>query len=199
MHAISPYIAPLPAAPLRPGVLTDSLNLARIDDKTRLVANLVDKYYVDIVVGTSFTGPPASAPLDQRIRALCGRKIGVNGPGSGTEALVTCLFNRVGMQSKKDAELVDLGSTAASALGALKAHRADALAFFQPIAQQAEAAGVGSNYISPARGDGPDLAHSAHGVVFTTQRILDKKPKEVTAFQRAVSELSVTSMSIPGR
>ncbi|HEV7933410.1 MAG TPA: ABC transporter substrate-binding protein [Actinomadura sp.] len=74
----------------------------------------------------------------------------------------------------------------------------DALAFFQPIAQQAEAAGAGSNYISPARGDVPDLAHSAHGVVFATQRILDKKPKEVAAFQRAIERAQRDIHEHPG-
>ncbi len=169
------------------GVLTDSLNLARIDDKTRLVADLVDKYYVDVVVGNSFAGPSDGAPLADRVRALRGKKIGITGPGSGTEALVTYLFKQVGMNSKSDAELVNLGSTAASALGALKAHRVDALAFFQPIAQQASAAGVGRTYISPQRGDVPNLVRASHGVVFTTQRIMDKKPKEVAAFQRAMT------------
>ncbi|MEV0381428.1 ABC transporter substrate-binding protein [Nonomuraea sp. NPDC050643] len=168
------------------GVLTDALNLSRIDDKGRLVANLVDRYYVDVVVGASFTGAAPGDPLDQRIRALRGRKIGITGPGSGTEALVTYLFARVGMNSATDCELVNLGSTAASALGALKAGRVDALAFFQPIAQQAAAAGIGTRYISPAAGDVPGLDRTAHGVVFTTQRIIDKKPQEVAAFQRAL-------------
>ena len=74
----------------------------------------------------------------------------------------------------------------------------DALAFFQPIALQAEAAGAGSNYISPARGDVPDLAHSVHGVVFATQRILDKKPKEVAAFQRAIERAQRDIHEYPG-
>ncbi|WP_375108722.1 ABC transporter substrate-binding protein [Nonomuraea sp. MTCD27] len=168
------------------GVLTDALNLARIDDKGRLVANLVDRYYVDVVVGSSFTGAAAGDPLDQRIRALRGKKIGITGPGSGTEALVTYLFGKVGLNSATDCELVNLGSTAASALGALKAGRVDALAFFQPIAQQAAAAGIGTRFISPAAGDVPGLERTAHGVVFTTQRIIDKKPKEVAAFQNAL-------------
>jgi ABC-type nitrate/sulfonate/bicarbonate transport system substrate-binding protein len=89
------------------------------------------------------------------------------------------------MDSATDCELVNLGSTA-SALGALKAGRVDALAFFQPIAQQAAAAGIGTRYISPAAGDVPGLERTAHGVVFTTQRIIDKKPKEVAAFQAAL-------------
>ncbi|MFI9845994.1 hypothetical protein ACIHFD_53840 [Nonomuraea sp. NPDC051941] len=62
----------------------------------------------------------------------------------------------------------------------------DALAFFQPIAQQAAAAGIGTRFISPAAGDVPGLERTAHGVVFTTQRIIDKKPKEVAAFQAAL-------------
>ncbi|MDP4501592.1 ABC transporter substrate-binding protein [Nonomuraea turcica] len=168
------------------GVLTDALNLARIDDKTRLVSNLVDRYYVDVVVGSSFTGATAADPLEQRIRALRGKKIGITGPGSGTEALVTYLFAKAGMNSATDCELVNLGSIAASALGALKAGRVDALAFFQPIAQQAAAAGIGTRYISPAAGDVPGLERTAHGVTFTTQRIIDKKPAEVAAFQRAL-------------
>ncbi|GAA2209069.1 ABC transporter substrate-binding protein [Nonomuraea monospora] len=168
------------------GVMTDALNLARIDDKGRLVANLVDRYYVDVVVGTSFAGASPSDPLDARIRALRGKKIGITGPGSGTEALVTYLFARTGLNPATDCELVNLGSTAASALGALKAGRVDALAFFQPIAQQAAAAGIGTRYISPAAGDVPGLERTAHGVVFTTQRIIDKKPREVAAFQRAL-------------
>ncbi|TDD73813.1 ABC transporter substrate-binding protein [Actinomadura darangshiensis] len=169
------------------GVLTDALNLARIDDGTRLVADLVDRYYVDIIVGDDFQGAPASASLDDRIRALRGKKIGITGPGSGTEALVTYLFQRVGMRSDRDAELVNLGAKATSAIGALKTGRVDALSFFQPIAQQAKAAGAGSLYISPSRGDIPGFETTAHGVVFTTQRLMDKKRTEVAAFQRAIA------------
>ncbi|WP_433476258.1 ABC transporter substrate-binding protein [Spirillospora sp. CA-142024] len=169
------------------GVLTDALNLARIDDGTRLVGDLVDRYYVDIIVGGDFRGAPASASLDDRIRALRGKKIGITGPGSGTEALVTYLFQRVGMRSDRDAELVNLGAQATSAIGALKTGRVDALSFFQPLAQQAKAAGAGSLYISPSRGDIPGFEKTAHGVVFTTKSLMDKKQKEIAAFQRALA------------
>ncbi|MQA95842.1 MAG: PhnD/SsuA/transferrin family substrate-binding protein [Streptosporangiales bacterium] len=168
------------------GVLTDAFNLASNDDGTRVVTNLVNKYYVDVVVGNDFDGPDAKAPLKDRINALKGKKIGITGPGSGTEALVTYLFAQQGLDPKTDAELVNLGSVATAAIGALKSKRVDALAFFQPIAQQAESAKVGVNYISPVRGDVPGLETTTHGVVFTTQGVLDKKAKEVAAFQRAI-------------
>lgn len=168
------------------GVLTDAFNLASTDDSARVAVNLVNKYYVDVVVGKNFAGPGAKAPLKDRIKALKGKKIGITGPGSGTEALVTYLFDQEGMNAKTDAELVNLGSVATAAIGALKSGRVDALAFFQPIAQSAESAKIGVNYISPARGDVPGLETTTHGVIFTTQGVLDRKAKEVAAFQRAI-------------
>lgn len=167
-------------------VMTDVFKLSALDGNIRLVANMVDKYYIDIVTGTKFRGASADATLDKRIESLRGRKIGITGPGSGTEALVIYLFTKGGMDPKKDAELVNLGSEPAAALGALKNGNVDALSFAQPLAQQAEGTGVGTTYISPARGDIPGLVNVSHGVIFTTQGILKKKADEIAAFQRAL-------------
>ncbi|MFD3928760.1 ABC transporter substrate-binding protein [Streptomyces sp. NPDC058614] len=167
-------------------VMTDVLKLSQIQSDIRLVANLVDKYYIDIITGTKFEGAAANAPLEKRIAALRGKKIGITGPGSGTEALVVYLFTKGGMDAKKDAELVNLGSEPPAALGALKGGQVDALSFAQPLAQQAEGTDVGTTYISPARGDIPGLVNASHGVIFTTQGILKDKAKEIAAFQRAL-------------
>ena len=169
------------------GVITDAFNLAQSEPGTRLVSSLVAEYYVDIVVGKNFDGPPVDAPVEERIKALRGKKIGITGPGSGTEALVTHLFGTVDMNPKRDATLVNLGSAATSAIGALDTGRVDALSFFQPIGQQVEAADKGSIYISPPEGDVPTLRGALHGVVFSTKELLDKKKDEVEGFQRAMS------------
>jgi NitT/TauT family transport system substrate-binding protein len=169
------------------GVLTDAFNLAQSESgTTRVVSSLVTEYYVDIVVGRRFDGPDEKAGLEDRARSLVGRKIGITGPGSGTEALVNHLFNGIGKNAKTDATLVNLGSAATSAIGALKSGRVDALSFFQPIGQQAEADGAGRIYISPARGDVADMAGALHGVVFSTQQLLEKKSEEADGFQRAM-------------
>ncbi|HET6499656.1 MAG TPA: ABC transporter substrate-binding protein [Amycolatopsis sp.] len=165
------------------GVITDAFNLAKIDDGTRIVTSLVTEYYVDIVVGVSWPEPDS---LPGKIAALVGKKIGITGPGSGTEALVDYLFGSIGHHAATDATLVNLGSAATSAIGALKAGRVDALAFFQPIAQQAAAAGAGRTFISPARGDVPALRGALHGVVFSTQKLLNRKQQELAGFQRAM-------------
>ncbi|TNC27394.1 ABC transporter substrate-binding protein [Amycolatopsis alkalitolerans] len=165
------------------GVITDAFNLAKIDDGMRIVTSLVTEYYVDIVVPPSL---PEPASLNEKIQALVGKKIGITGPGSGTEALVKYLFGSIGRDAAKDATLVNLGGTMTSAIGALKANRVDALSFFQPIAQQAAAADVGKTYISPARGDVPSLRGALHGVVFSTTKLLDRKRNELAAFERAM-------------
>jgi NitT/TauT family transport system substrate-binding protein len=167
------------------GVVTDALNLAETNTGTRLVTSLVTEYYVDIVVGPTFAQP---ATLPDKIQALVGKNIGITGPGSGTEALVDHLFTSVGRDAATDATLVNLGGDGQAALGALSEGRVDALSFFQPVAQQAEATGVGTAYISPARGDVPSLDGVLHGVVFSTQELLDGKQEELAAFKRAMTK-----------
>jgi ABC-type nitrate/sulfonate/bicarbonate transport system substrate-binding protein len=168
------------------GVITDAFNLGKIDEGMRIVSSLVTEFYVDIVVPPGFRGPGDEAPIEQKIAALAGKSIGITGPASGTEALVTYLFRSIGRNAATDSTLVNLGSATTSAIGALKSRRVDALAFFQPIAQQAEAAKVGRTYISPARGDVPSLRGALHGVVFSTKKLLDRKHDEVAGFQRAM-------------
>lgn len=167
------------------GVITDAFNLAKIDDGTKIVTALVTEYYVDIVVPPSFAEP---ATLADKVGELVGKRIGITGPGSGTEALVTYLFASIGRNAATDSVLVNLGSAATSAIGALKAQRVDALAFFQPIAQQAAAAGAGKTFISPARGDVPALRGALHGVVFSTQKLLSRKRAELAGFNRAIAK-----------
>ncbi len=179
------------------GVMTDAFNLYKINPKTRVVGTLVDEYYVDVIVGTGFPASLDSAPLAERVKAMRGKKIGITGPGSGTEALLTYLLKQQGLSPKTDVTLVNLGADASASIDALKAGRVDALSFFQPIGQQAEATGVGRIYISPARGDIPELTGALHGALFTTQDVIDGKGKALSAFLRAIAKAERTITDDP--
>jgi NitT/TauT family transport system substrate-binding protein len=170
------------------GVMTDAFNMYQANDKTRLIESLIDEYYVDVVAGPGIPTADDTKPLVARIAALKGKKIGITGPGSGTEALVVYLLDQANLSEKKDITLVNLGSNNAAALAALKSGRVDALSFFQPVGQQAEASGVGRIYISPARGDVPELRGQLHGAVFTTTDVISRKGKAVAAFYRAIGK-----------
>ncbi|CAL9619337.1 hypothetical protein SUDANB121_05830 [Nocardiopsis dassonvillei] len=168
------------------GVLTDAFNLAENNPETQVTGSLVTEYYVDVVTSSDFDGAPADAPLEERIRSLEGANIGITGPGSGTEALLIYLFEQVGLDAKTDATLVNLGAVPSSAIGALSSGQVDALAFFQPAGQMAQVQGVGDIYISPQRGDIPDLAGALHGTLFSTSGVLEEKGEQVEAFNRAI-------------
>lgn len=169
-------------------VMTDAFNLAKAGQNPKVVAALVNAYYIDIVVGKHAHVAPAGATLIEKVRALKGMKIGITGPGSGTEALITYLFKLAGMNAQTDATLVNLGADATAVLDALKAGRVDAVSFAQPLGQQATISGVGSIYISPARGDIPAMTGEVQGVAFTDAAVLANKKPAVEAFVAGVAK-----------
>ena len=169
------------------GVMTDAFNLYKVNDEARIIGSLVDSYYVDIIVGDEFDGADVDAPLAERIQSLKGKTIGMTGPGSGTEAFINYLLMQENIDPSTEVTLVNLGADSSAAIGALKTHKVDALSFFQPIGQQAETTDVGSIYISPTRGDVPTLDGAMHGIVFTTQSVIDEKGPAVAAFLRGIA------------
>lgn len=175
------------SADLGGGVATTAFLLADGNRDPRIVANLVDGYYVDVIVGNQFKQPPAGASLDDKIRALKGARIGIPAPSGGGVALLQYLFHQVGLNVQKDVTLVNLGASNAGALGALKTDRVNALCFFQPVGQEVETRHAGSIYLSPTRGDIPGMAGQPHGLVMTTSSTLKQKPKAIAAFVRAIA------------
>ncbi|MBT0768275.1 ABC transporter substrate-binding protein [Kineosporia sp. J2-2] len=168
------------------GVMTDVYNLYGVNDDAQLIGTLTDEFYVDIVAGDGIPTSEDDKPLAERVKALQGKNIGITGPGSGTEALLTYLLRQQGMDAETDITMVNLGSDPSASIGALKAGRVDALSFFQPIGQQAEVTGVGRLFISPARGDVPEMKGQTHGVAFTTRSVINRKGPAVQAFLRAL-------------
>lgn len=168
------------------GVATDALNLAETDDGTLVTGALVTEYYVDVVVGEDFEDAAQDDSLDDKIRALEGKTIGITGPGSGTEALLIYLFNQVGLDANQDATLVNLDASPSSAVGGLESGQIDAFSFFQPTGQMAEASGVGQIFISPQRGDVPDMEGQFHGTLFSTEDVVDEKGEDIVAFNAAI-------------
>lgn len=170
------------------GVVTDAFNLSAAGQNPKLVADLVNAYYVDIVVATNFAGPSSSASLASKIDALKGMKIGITGPGSGTQALVNYLFKLEGMNASTQSTMVNLGANLSAAVGALKTGEVNALAFFQPVAQIATATKVGKLYISPARGDVPAIDGATNGAVYTLSSILPKKQAAIIDFDKGLAK-----------
>jgi NitT/TauT family transport system substrate-binding protein len=182
------------------GVITDAFNLQKADTTTRVIGSLINSNYVDLIVSKKFmqeTHLTVSSSLAEKIQALRGKKIGITGPGSGTEALVTYLFKQQGLDVQKSTELVSLGSSNTAVLGALSAGRVDALSFFSPIGQAAETQGIGTILISPDRGDIPSMQGELHGVFYTRQNVIKAKSQAIQAFIRAIAQAETYIHSNP--
>lgn len=173
------------------GLITDAFTLARVDSSIKLLGQLSTGYYVDIAVSKQFeqqTHVSAQSPLDEKVQKLKGKRIGVTVIGSGTWALVMYLFKREGLDPQKDVTIVPVGVNSTGGLAALKNGTVDALSFFTPTAQQAAAQGLGDVFISPLRGDVPEMQGQVQGVFYTKQQVINAKPQAVQAFIRAIAQ-----------
>jgi ABC-type nitrate/sulfonate/bicarbonate transport system substrate-binding protein len=173
------------------GGLTDVFTISRVDASIKIIGAVSNAYLLDIVVSKSFEQKAhltAASPLADKIKALEGKKIGVSAPGSATDALVTYLFRRQGLDSQKDAVKVYLGASIPSDLAALQAGRVDAISVTAPGGEEAEVQGFGDTFISPVRGDVPSMQGQLFGVAYARQSVIDAKPKAVQAFIRAMAQ-----------
>lgn len=184
------------------GVITDAFSLSRIDSTVQVIGMLLSAYAVDIVVGYPFlreTNLTANSTLAEKIQALQGKRIGITGPGTGTQALLIYLFRRQGLDATTAAHQINLGSNSAAALAALKSGSVDALSYFVPFGEIAEAKGVGNIFISPLRGDVPELIGDAQAVYYTRQSVINANPLAIISYIRAMSQAADFIHSNPAK
>lgn len=170
-------------------LMTDVFALLKAGRPTQVIGSLVDGYYVDIIASNKLmadTKTSRASKLADKIRALRGKKIGITGPGSGTEALVVYLFKSAGLDTTRDAELVNVGADQSSIIAALGSNRIDAVSFAWPLSMIAQAKGVGKPYIMPAEGDVPSMTGQLHGCMYARPDVIAKKTDQIVAFVRAI-------------
>jgi NitT/TauT family transport system substrate-binding protein len=173
------------------GVMNDAFTLTRTDATVRIIGSLLNFYAVDIVVRKGFeeeVGVSATSPLTERINALKGKTIGMTGPGTGTQAMLTYLFRLLNLDATKVTTQVNLGAGSTAAVAALKSGRVDAMSYFIPFGELAEAKGFGDIFISPLHGDVPGLTGEVQGIYYTRQSVIDAKPQAIAAYIRAMSD-----------
>lgn len=171
-------------------VITDVFALLKAGRSARIVGSLVDGYYVDIVASNRLlaaTKLSRASKLRDKILALKGKRIGITGPGSGTEALVKYLLNAQHIDATRDVELVNVGTDQAAILAALRTGRIDAVSFAWPLSMIAETQNVGAGFIMPADGDVPEMRGQIQGVMYARDEALTRKEAEITAFVRAIA------------
>lgn len=170
-------------------VITDVFALLKANRPVKLIGSLCNAYYIDIVASNQFlaaTKLTRSSPLADKINALKGKKLGITGPGSGTQALVDYLFRVQGLDSTRDVELVNVGADQAAVLQTMKTGRIDAVSFAWPMSMIAEANNVGKAFIVPAAGDVPSMRDQIQGVIYAKADLIAKRQDAVVAYVHAI-------------
>lgn len=171
-------------------VITDVFALLKAGRPVKLVGSLCDAYYIDIVASNQFldaTKLTRASKLADRINALKGKRVGITGPGSGTQALVDYLFRLQGLDSTRDVELVNVGADQSAVLQTMKTGRIDAVSFAWPLTMIAEANNVGKGFIEPAAGDVPSMRGQVQGVIYAKPDLIAKRQDAVVAYVHAIA------------
>ena len=170
-------------------VITDVFALLKANRPVKLIGSLCNGYYIDIIVSNQFLEAAKltrASKLADKINALKGKKIGITGPGSGTQALVDYLFRLQGLDSTRDVELVNVGADQAAVLQTLKTGRIDGVSFAWPLTMIAETNNVGKGFIEPAEGDVPSMREQIQGVIYAKPDLIAKRQAAVIAYVHAI-------------
>ncbi|QBD81312.1 ABC transporter substrate-binding protein [Ktedonosporobacter rubrisoli] len=173
------------------GGITDVFTISRVDAYIRMIGAISTDLLLDVVVSKKFEQEShlsASSPLEQKIHGLVGKRIGISAPGSATDALVTYLLRSQHLDAQKDVVKVNVGANSAAMLAALQTGRVDAVAVGAPGGEQAEERGIGETFISPSRGDVPNMSGQLFTVAYLKQKVIESKPQAVRAFIRGLAQ-----------
>lgn len=184
------------------GVITDVFQLLHAGRACKVIGSLVDGYYIDIVVSNQMlaaTHVSRSSPLAARIDALKGKKIGITGPGSGTEALVVYLLRQRHLDPTRDVEMVNMGTDQAAIIAAMRTGRIDGVSFAWPLTMIAEAQNIGKGLIMPALGDVPSMKGQVQGTMYARPDVIDHREADLAAFVKAIARAEQTIKSDPAR
>lgn len=170
-------------------VITDVFALLKANRPVKLIGSLCNAYYIDIVASNQFLAASKltrASSLADKINGLKGKRLGITGPGSGTQALVDYLFRLQGLDSTRDVELVNVGADQSAVLQTMKTGRIDAVSFAWPMSMIAEANNVGKAFIVPAAGDVPSMRDQIQGVIYAKPDLIAKRQDAVVAYVRAI-------------
>ena len=167
----------------------DALQAIRQGAKLRIIGAVVNNLQVMVVRDDVLPklGIPATAPIEQRVRALKGLTIGTGAVGSTHYQILRGYLKQYGLDPDRDLRVVGMGETSALISG-IQQKRYDAIAYASPIVEQAVARHVATVWISGLRGDIPGSDAVKTCVIVTRADALEKNQADVDALRAALAD-----------
>lgn len=143
-----------------------------------IIATVMSEFPLNIVVSKKAAAEhdiTAETPIEQRIAALKGMRIGVTGAGSATHQIVQYALSTAGLDPTRDATIAFVGS-GADMLAALASGNVDAVVGANPTSDIAVVQQDGMLLVNGTAGEYPGLKGIAHLVAVTTRSWAVKNP-----------------------
>lgn len=164
--------------------------LAKKGKELLMIYNLMDRVTMDLIVrkeALERAGFKPSMPATERAKVLKGLKIGITRPGAPTEIYARYLMSEAGLDPSKDADLIQIGGTAALS-GAFRTGRIDAFLLSPPLPQNLEREGHGTIIIRNTAGEIPSLMGMSFITIYTTKDYAQKNTQSLKAYVRSLQE-----------
>lgn len=162
------------------------------------VYNFYDRNLIGLVISTEAaeeSGISPDAPLEERLQALKGLKIGMTRPGSLTDKQVRHLM-RVGDLSEDDVQVIAIGGPP-NLLSALERGQIDGFAISVPHYQVAAERGSAVIWVDNAKGEDPSIDPFMMESLLTTDDYAAANPDVVRAMVDALEHAVDDLASMP--
>ncbi|MGQ0551214.1 MAG: ABC transporter substrate-binding protein, partial [Armatimonadota bacterium] len=136
-----------------------AVQLRRQGRQIMFIYNLTKRVTLDLVMHPEVArakGISRTTPIDQRLAALRGLKLGVTRPGAATDVYMRYYLKKAGLNPDRDVQIISVGG-GAGLLAALRTRQIDAFHLSAPTPYVAERDGFGVVIIKSSAGDVPDL------------------------------------------
>ncbi|MEL5954088.1 ABC transporter substrate-binding protein [Streptomyces sp. CLV115] len=161
------------------GTMTDVINANAKGQQVQAVAGLLTGFPNVFVLNPKVaerSGVDASAPLDERLKALKGLTIGVPGQAGGAvETVLNQMLESAGLDPGKDVTFY-YAQTPATLLTAVQTGRVDAGMAAPPQSDEIIRGGKGVAWLDFIRGDYPPVANMLYGVIYAKKSFIASHP-----------------------
>lgn len=167
-----------------------------------VVGALLQQYPTDCVLSNSVAkrlGITADSPIEERIKALKGLKVGLGGQGSPADQLIIWLAKKAGLDPNRDVHRIFLGTDQA-VIAALHNGAIDSFCYGPPASTRAVSSGDAIFLYHIVGGsDFPEITHFPNAVLATSKRYLNANPRVADRFARAYVKAIEFMRQKPGK
>jgi NitT/TauT family transport system substrate-binding protein len=172
------------------GAPTQTMRVQIQGRSLKMIAGMVNKYASHVVVKKATLdrlGVDEAAPVERKIAALRGLKLGTTGPGAAPDSLLRWLLARARMNPDRDVELVTIQGGGPALLAAFERQTIDGFCLSSPTSDVAVSRFGGAYLFNMSRNPPPELADYLYITASVNDRTLAERGPQLLAYVRGLA------------